>query len=114
VSEALQLFDVPATPRLTDRQQCALDAICAAGWEGLHTDELGALAHGHGPEQRCQWCGSAGQELGKALRAKGLVRQRRRKAPNGDTVTVWTVAGRLPAPEAVRDNGSFNVFPEGY
>jgi hypothetical protein len=112
MSEALQLFDVPAVPRLTDRQQTAFDAIKQTGYDGLHTDEVGAIVHGHPDGATCQWCGSAGQELGRALRAKQLVQQRRRKAPNGDTVTVWTIAGKLPPPAAERDDGSaFNRDP---
>jgi hypothetical protein len=106
VTEALQLFDVPAVPRLTERQARANEAIKQAGYDGLHTDEVGAVVHGHADGATCQWCGSAGAELGRALRAKGLVQQRRRKAPNGDSVTVWTVAGKLPPPTAERDNGS--------
>jgi len=34
----------PAT-NLKPRQQAALDAITAAGYDGLHTDELGAHVH---------------------------------------------------------------------
>jgi hypothetical protein len=81
----------------TERQQRAYDAIAAAGWDGLHTDEVGQAAHQH---ELCEWCGSAGMELGKALRAKGLVQQRRRKGPAGDIWMVWTVAGKI-APEDV-------------
>ncbi len=110
MSEALQLFDQPTTPRLTARQQRAFDAITAAGWDGLHTDEVGMVAHGH-LDAPCEWCGTAGQELGRSLRAKRLVQQRRRRAPNGDSVTVWTVAGKLPQP---RDSGSYGVFPDGF
>jgi len=97
---AWQLFDVPTQPKLTDRQEHALTVIQQAGAAGVHTDELGAAVHAwqgrHGSDDICEFCASAGQELGRALRAKGLAQQRRRKAVGGDTVTVWTVAGRLP------------------
>lgn len=102
------LFDPPPATRLTDRQQTALDAITAAGYDGLHTDEVGAHVHAwrgkHAADETCAWCPSVGSELGKRLRHLGLVQQRRRKAPGGDTVTVWTVAGKLPRP-VERDNG---------
>jgi hypothetical protein len=108
---ALQLFDPgPAIGALTERQNRAYEAIKETGWGGLHTEEVGQAVHQHPGDSMCEWCPSAGMELGRALRAKGLVRQRRRSAPNGDTVTVWTVAGKLPPPE--RDDGSaFNRDP---
>jgi hypothetical protein len=92
-----RLFDIPTIPQLTDRQQRALDAITAAGWDGLTSTELGAIMHTdkHVPRNPCQFCGQAGAEVGRALRAKGLAQQRRRKAPGGDLYMVWTVAGRL-------------------
>lgn len=93
-----RLFDPgPQTHGLTPRQQRAYTAIQAAGYDGLHTDELGALIHypKHALNDRCSFCGTTGRELGRALRARGLVQQRRRRAPSGDTYTVWTVAGRL-------------------
>jgi hypothetical protein len=98
VTDQLQLVDVPAVPKLTDRQQAALRLITAAGWDGLTSDELGAHFHRHDPDDRCQWCGATGLELGRALRAKGLARQRRRQAPGGDHYMVWTVAGDLRKP----------------
>lgn len=100
MSEAMQLFETPDEPRLTDRQAHALNAIREAGAAGLHTDELGAAVHAftgkHASDTLCEWCPQAGIEVGRALRQKGLAQQRRRKAPGGDTVTVWTVAGKLP------------------
>lgn len=100
-----QLALVPAPPKLSDRQQAALDALKAAGYDGLHTDELGAIVHSfslkHGAAMRCEWCGAAGQEVGKALRAKGLAQQRRRRLPGGDLVVVWTTAGKLERVEGM-------------
>lgn len=95
----LQLVAIPATPVLTARQQTAYDAIQQAGSDGLATDELGALLHRHGRDDRCEWCPRTGLEVGRALRAKGLVRQRRRRAPGGDSYMVWTVAGKVARPD---------------
>jgi hypothetical protein len=92
-----RLFDIPTIPQLTDRQQRALDAITAAGFDGLTSDEVGAILHehSHGANERCMYCASTGNEVGRALRAKGLVQQRRRKTPAGYTYMVWTIAGKL-------------------
>lgn len=98
--EQLALVDVPAVPKLTDRQQRALDLIKAAGYDGLTSDELGARIHDrHSDDQRCAFCGSTGLELGRALRNKGYAQQRRRKAPGGDLYMVWTVVGKLDPPK---------------
>lgn len=93
-----RLFDLPAEPRLTERQQRALDLIEAAGWDGLRTDELGAALHHpkHGLNERCEFCTSAATEVGSALRRKGLVCQRRRRDSNGLVFTVWTTADAKP------------------
>lgn len=93
-----RLFDLPAQPRLTPKQQRALDLITAAGWDGLKTDELGAALHHpkHGLNDRCSWCSSAGNEAGSALRRKGLVKQRRRRDANGLVFTVWVTADARP------------------
>lgn len=105
-SQPLHLFALPPATKLTGRQQTALDAITAAGYDGLHTDEVGAAVHAwqgkHSADERCEWCGSVGQELGSRLRDLEWVQQRRRKAAGGDVVTVWTVAGRLVRPVADR------------
>lgn len=90
----MQLFPLP--PVLTERQQRALDAITAAGWDGLSSDELGAHLHQHPDGSICQWCPSTGNDVGKALRNKQLVRQRRRKAPGGDHFMVWVTADAKP------------------
>jgi hypothetical protein len=100
-----RLFDMPPVVQLTNRQTVALTAITAAGYDGLHTDELGAHVHGwqgkHAADETCEWDGSVGRELGVRLRELGLVQQRRRKNPGGGTYTVWTVAGRLAGPRVV-------------
>jgi hypothetical protein len=94
-----RLFDLSEQPRLTDRQKRALDLIDAAGWDGLRTDELGAALHHprHELNDRCSFCVSAGNEVGSALRRKGLVQQHRRRDPQGLVYTVWTtVAAKKP------------------
>jgi hypothetical protein len=112
-----RLFDLPPTTRLTDRQAHALEKITDAGYDGLHTDELGAIVHAftgkHPADQLCEWCGSAGLEVGKALRGKALVQQRRRKSVGGDAVMVWTIAGKLNPPRAVPDPDT-DIWPEGF
>lgn len=115
--QQLRLVDLPApaVPKLTARQQAAYDAIVDAGYEGLHTDELGAIVHAftgkHSDEDRCAWCGKAGLEVGNALRSRHeLVRQRRRRDDRGEALTVWTVAGKLPAPKD-RPSGMTDEIP---
>lgn len=117
-ADQLALLDVPTVPKLTDRQQRAHDAIAAAGYDGLTSDELGAHMHDRHPDDdRCQFCGSTGNELGRALRSKGLVQQRRRRAPGGDHYMVWTVVGKLEEPKATESNAGavpYNEFPPGF
>jgi hypothetical protein len=110
--QPLHLFDVPTVPRLTARQQFALNAITGAGFDGLQTEELGALLHypKHGLHETCEWCGSVGMQMGRALRAKGLVQQRRRQAPGRDIYMVWVAAG-TPARRPV--DREYDL-PEGY
>lgn len=106
-----RLFDPgPQTHGLTNRQQTAYEAIRQAGWDGLTTDEVGAVLHAHGNDAICEWCPAAGLSVGKALRRKQLVQQRHRKGPGGVTYTVWTVAGKLARPSVER---SFEL-PEGF
>lgn len=107
MSEALQLFPLP--PTLTPRQQRALDAIQAAGWDGLASDDLGAFLHQHPDDGRCEFCGTAGSEVGKALRAKQLVKQRRVTAPGRDTYMVWVVVDAKPEAKS-----SPYSLPEGF
>jgi hypothetical protein len=96
MTEQLRLVDVPSPPVLTDRQQHAFDAIKAAGWEGLHHDELGAIEHErkgkHARGDRCAFCGQDGKSLGKELQRKGIVVQRRRSPAS------WTTRDATPEP----------------
>lgn len=100
----LQLVETPTAAKLRPRQQAAYDAIQAAGIDGLYTDEVGATVHAwagkHLADERCRWCGAAGQEVGRALRSRhGLVKQRRRRTPGGGQESVWvTVDARAASP----------------
>lgn len=64
---------------LTARQRYALETIEKLG--PIPSDELGAWMHErrgkHDAGVRCQWCGDDGKGIGKELRRKGLVKQRR-------------------------------------
>jgi hypothetical protein len=104
-----RLFDMPAT-RLTDRQRKAHDAIRATGWHGISSSRLGAILHPHGDDQRCEYCNTAGTEVAKALRSKGLVVLRRRHKPDRGFHMVWVDAEakkpRAPEPD--------DPFPPGY
>jgi hypothetical protein len=86
VSSQLDLLGgTPTTePRLTDRQEFALETI--GRLQPISSDELGAHLHayrqanggrGHDPDTRCDWCTQEGRDMGAALRKKGLVVQRR-------------------------------------
>jgi hypothetical protein len=79
MSEQLNLVD--QQPKLTDRQERALEIIRAAGRDGIPSDEFGQQIHAwqgkHDLETLCEWCPTSGRELGKALRKKGLVKSRR-------------------------------------
>lgn len=65
---------------LTDRQRLALDYIAAN--QPVSSDELGAVLHadrvarggrGHVVDVRCTYCADEGSDMGRALKAKGLV-----------------------------------------
>jgi hypothetical protein len=105
MTQPMHLFDLPPATNLTDRQTVALAAITAAGYDGLHTDEVGAAVHAwqgrHSVDDRCLHCASVGKELGPRLCDLGRAQRRYRKAPGRDRVLVWTVAGRLDKPRVV-------------
>jgi hypothetical protein len=92
------LVDVPATPKLRPRQAYALELLRDAGTDGLQPVILGALMHdwaGRHPIGRpCDFCASTGNELLRALRRKGVARQRR-----VDGRTFWQATG-LPVERA--------------
>jgi hypothetical protein len=108
MTEQLELL-APAPPKLTERQQLALDHLEHAGPDGLAADHIGALLHQtkpagtrghHTAETRCLYCGKTGREVLEALKAKGLARYRRAR---GDTPGAWVTSDQ-PAtpPRAVR------------
>ena len=96
----VRLFDPgPADERsLTDRQRQGLAAIRAAGWDGLTSDDIGAIVHypKHPVHETCSWCRTAGHEIGSALRARGLVKQRRRKDLHDVLFMVWVAVDAKP------------------
>lgn len=96
--QQLALVDLDPVVKLTDRQQATLDALTAAGPDGLDADQAGALLCErkgiHHRDARCQFCGLNGKGVLEALKSKGLARYRRRttRAPG-----VWlasTVEGQ--------------------
>ena len=109
--DQLLLVDVPAIPKLTDRQQRAHRLLEEAGCDGLSSDELGAHFHTHTADERCEWCGTTGFELGQALRREGVAKQRRRRAPGGDYFMVWVT---VDAKAERIDTPGYNEFPEGF
>lgn len=72
MTEQLEL--VEKGPKLTERQQRALDLITAAGREGLNGEELGDQLQAHPLYRR-----KTGHEVGQALKRKGLVAERKGK-----------------------------------
>lgn len=91
-TEQLALVEIAAAPKLTDRQAAVLQAVQAAGLDGLHADEAGAVAHAlkegrwrHGRDERCAFCGSDGNAILRRLRTLGLVKYRLR--------TGWVAVG---------------------
>ena len=108
MTEQLALLDVAVTPKLTHRQQAALDALAQAGADGLEASEVGALLHelkadrwSHNRNDRCRFCPQTGNEVLKALAAKGLARYRRKtaRAPGAWLYTGNTATIPEPQPE---------------
>ena len=88
------------TVKLTERQQRAYDAIVAAGWDGIGNYDLGCAIGSH-----TDWATTNGNDVGRALKRKKLVQQRRRGGR-----MVWTVAGDLERPGAPQPGD----LPEGF
>lgn len=119
----LVIADVDQAPRLTDRQQFALQQLRGAGGEGLHADELGALLcerNGRHPAgTRCVYDGQNGNQILRALRAKGLAgyRRGRGQTPGAWISTTASVQVAKPEPPADHDGPGpvpYNAFPAGY
>lgn len=97
-----QLALIPAGPKLGERQQFVLALVEQAGPDGVSADEAGAAwcaeRGKHPVEERCEFDGKGGNETLRSLRAKGLVRYRKRTP---DREGGWVVAGAAGA-ERVR------------
>jgi hypothetical protein len=106
VTGQLELLEQELRP-LTPRQQAVLDALQRAGQDGLLPAEAGAIVHmaqgRHGPGLGCRWCPTAGLEILRALRKRGLARQRGRPR-------VWVAVG-VPTPDPP---GMSSELPEGF
>ena len=94
------LFGVDQVVQLTNRQQRVLDALHAAGQDGLHADEAGALAHemkhgrwAHPNQERCVYCAGDGLAILRRLKEHGLARYRSKSK-------IWQAVGTdsTPAP----------------
>jgi hypothetical protein len=107
-----QLALIPAPPKLTDRQQFALELLERAGAEGLSADEIGAAwceqRGRHSALTRCTYCGRNGQGLANELKAKGLARYRRKK---GDLDGAWLHHQAPTAPPRPTSGVPYNEFP---
>ncbi len=115
-----QLALIPAEPKpLTGRQQAVLDALQAAGQDGLDTDAAGAIAHeiptssgySHARDTRCIHCAHAGRQILDRLAELGHARYRR--ANRAKSVPgAWLATNLTADTEAAR--GDFGEFPEGF
>lgn len=95
--EQLVLIEQP--PKLTGRQADALQHLKAAGPEGITGSELGRAL---GVSE--QWAKSNGLQVLKALKAKGLVEQKR----GG----IWRAIGATtPADDGVMPRGMTDEIP---
>lgn len=93
-----QLALVPDTPpKLTDRQQAALDYIAAH--DGVPADELGAHWHSlrgkHPAGDRCDWCETDGRSVVRSKALRDLITYRRN--PGGRLYVLRGTAAPRPA-----------------
>ena len=101
MTEQLALIPPPTRP-LTEKQQALLDAVTAAGTEGLTTVEGGAVLHAlkeesrwaHTREERCRFCAKDGATYLRRLRTLGHVRYR-------GALKVWVA---VDSTQALSDN----------
>lgn len=105
MSEQLALIEAP--PKLTDRQQFALELVQRAGTDGVHAEEIGAAWHAHhgkhDADARCMYDGSNGKQVLNELKRKGLVRYRR---GNASRPGFWLAVGARdvrPVPPGMSD-----------
>jgi hypothetical protein len=100
---------IPPDVKLTERQRMALDFIETG--QPVETTQFGALMHAyqakHETYERCQWCKPTGNELGRALRNKGLVKYSRKLGG-------WVLATESGASKTGSTSRGPGDFPEGY
>lgn len=105
----------PAEKELTEKQQFILDQVTAAGPDGLHTDECGALwcerRGKHSAQDRCEWDGKAWSVL-VALRKRGLVKYRGKLKDWIAFDTPVTAADEFQHAET--GGVPYNEFPPGF
>jgi hypothetical protein len=103
MTEQLALIETPPPP-LTPRQQHVADALHQAGHDGLTAAQAGAYVHAqqgrHAEDRPCDWCTTAGNEILKALRKRGLARQRGRPR-------IWVAVDAKP-------DAAFGELPKGF
>jgi hypothetical protein len=79
VTSQLPLLEPEPRP-LTGREQVVLGQLQHAGEDGITAIQAGAWVHmnqgRHGLERPCEYCAHAGNEILRALRKRGLARQR--------------------------------------
>lgn len=118
---AIPEVQVEPKPKLTDRQALALATLQAAGLDGLHADEVGALLHeqkqgrwAHGREERCAWCGGDGLAMLRRLRELGHARYRAKL--KAWQATELPPAEPVPVPEDYDGEGPvpYNALPAGF
>lgn len=101
-----QLELVPAPPKLTARQELALQFIRSTGHDGATASEIGEHLGGHPGYHR-----SNGTAVARALKKHGLIRQRKGglfvtldAQSEPETVEPWDGTGNPP----------YGHFPEGF
>jgi len=125
MTDQLTLIEIaPVEPEpkpivLTARQQAVLDALRAAGHDGLDADQAGALWHHakgyHGPDDRCKHCGQTGKGILESLKTKESAYYRRANRVRG-IPGVWLATDLAANPEVDSEaaRGDFGEFPEGF
>jgi hypothetical protein len=110
-----QLALIPAGPKLGDRQHFVLELVERAGTDGVSADEAGAAwcaeRGKHPVEERCEFDGKTGNDVLRSLRAKGLVRYRKRTP---DREGGWVAVDASEPPPAPSGSVPYNEFPEGF
>ena len=112
MTEQLALID-PEPPRLTGRQQAALEYIGAN--QPATNDEVGAYLHelrqdaggrGHARDERCDWCTTEGGSVARRLRELGYTAYRRKAG--------WVLAGTAGRVARGGHDPARAPWPEGF